>query len=85
MRMKATARNMLKMVFTKKRLPLRCRLLMLRRPSATTCGMEEKSSSMSTSLATLRAASEPLPMATLQSAACRAKTSLTPSPVMATV
>ena len=40
-----------------------------RRPSATTFGMLAKSLSTSTSYATLRAASEPAAMATLQSAA----------------
>lgn len=56
-----------------------------RRPSATTFGMLAKSLSTSTSCATLRTASEPTAMATLQSAALSASVSLTPSPVMATV
>lgn len=55
-----------------------------RRPSATTFGMLAKSLSTSTSYATLRAASEPAAMATLQSAALSASVSLTPSPVIAT-
>ena len=63
----------------------RCRLLMERRPSATTAGIEAKSLSTSTISATLRAASEPAAMATEQSASLSASTSLTPSPVMATV
>ena len=63
----------------------RWRLLMERRPSATTAGMEAKSLSTSTISATLRAASEPAAMATEQSASLSARTSLTPSPVMATV
>ncbi len=43
-----------------------------RRPSATTFGMLAKSLSTSTSCATLRTASEPAAMATLQSAALSA-------------
>ena len=63
----------------------RCRLLMERRPSATTAGMAAKSFSTNTISATLRAASEPAAMATEQSASLSASTSFTPSPVMATV
>jgi len=60
-------------------------LLMTRRPSATISGMAEKSDSSSTSLATWLAACAPLAMATEQFASFMASTSLTPSPVMATV
>ena len=72
-------------VLTRKSEAERCKLLIERRPSATTAGMLAKSLSTSTSWATLRAASEPLAMATLQSLAFSASTSFTPSPVMATV
>ena len=58
---------------------------MERRPSATTAGMEAKSLSTSTISATLRAASDPAAIATEQSASFSARTSFTPSPVMATV
>lgn len=58
---------------------------MTRRPSATTLGMAEKSELRSTSWAAWQAASEPEAMAMPQSASLRASTSLTPSPVMATV
>ena len=60
-------------------------LLITRRPSATTLGMAEKSELRSTSWAAWQAASEPEAMAMPQSASFRASTSLTPSPVMATV
>ena len=60
-------------------------LLMTRRPSATTEGMEEKSEFMRTRSEIWAATSLPEAMATLQSASFRASTSLTPSPVMATV
>ena len=60
-------------------------LLMTRRPSSTTWGMAEKSESSSTTWATWQAAWAPDAMAMPQSASLRASTSLTPSPVMATV
>ena len=72
-------------VFTRNSDAERCRLLMERRPSATTFGMLAKSLSTSTNCATLRAASDPEAMATLQSAALSANVSFTPSPVIATV
>ena len=56
-----------------------------RRPSCTTTGMEAKLESSSTRLETVRAASLPEAMAMEQSASFKASTSLTPSPVMATV
>ena len=83
--MNSTDITALNIVFTRKSEPDRCRLLMERRPSATTFGIEAKSSSSSTRFATDLAASDPLPMATEQSAVCSASTSFTPSPVMATV
>ena len=79
------ARTAEKTVLTRKSEAERCRLLMERRPSATTDGMWAKSLSTSTTSATLRAASEPEAMATEQSASRRARTSFTPSPVIATV
>ena len=60
-------------------------LLMTRRPSATTLGRAAKSLFSSTSWATWQALSAPEAMAMPQSASFRARTSLTPSPVMATV
>ena len=56
-----------------------------RRPSATTCGRVANRSSSSTICATARVAGEPEPIATPRSASLSASTSLTPSPVMATV
>lgn len=56
-----------------------------RRPSATTEGRVAKLSSSSTICATARVASLPEPIATPMSASLRASTSLTPSPVIATV
>ena len=58
---------------------------MTRRPSWTTLGMAEKSEFNSTICETWQATSLPDAMATEQSAAFSARTSLTPSPVMATV
>ena len=84
-RMNSTASVMDSSVFTRNSDADRCRLLMERRPSATTFGMAAKSLSTSTSCATLRAASEPAAMATLQSACLSASVSFTPSPVMATM
>ncbi len=63
----------------------RSMLAMTRRPSATTCGSVAKSLSSSTIRATARAAGLPLPIATPTSASLRARTSFTPSPVIATV
>ena len=73
------------MVLTINREAERCKLLIERRPSRTTCGMEAKFESKSTSWETFRAASLPEAIATLQSASFSASTSLTPSPVIATV
>ena len=60
-------------------------LLMTCRPSATMDGMEAKSESSSTSLEICEAAWLPEAIAMPQSASFSARTSLTPSPVMATV
>ncbi|OAH12127.1 hypothetical protein STSP_45880 [Streptomyces jeddahensis] len=60
-------------------------LPMTRRPSATTDGSVAKLLFSSTIWATARLASEPEPMATPMSASFSASTSLTPSPVIATV
>ena len=86
MTMQMSARTAVKTVFTRKSdasirwhgCPIH------RRPSATTSGMWEKSLSASTISETLRAAADPEAMATEQSASRRARTSFTPSPVMAT-
>ena len=83
--MQMSARTAVKTVLTRKREAERCRLLMERRPSATTSGMWEKSLSARTISETFLAAAEPEAMETEQSASRRARTSLTPSPVMATV
>ncbi len=56
-----------------------------RRPSATTEGSAAKLLSSSTICATARVASLPDPIATPMSASFSARTSLTPSPVIATV
>ena len=69
----------------RKRLATRSMLLMTRRPSATTRGRVENRSSRRTNWATARDAELPEPMAIPMSASLRARTSLTPSPVMATV
>ncbi len=60
-------------------------LPMTRRPSATTEGRVEKLLFNRTIWATALVASEPEPMLTPMSASLRARTSLTPSPVIATV
>ena len=60
-------------------------LLITRRPSATTAGMDAKFESISTIFATCRAASLPEAIAIEQSASFSASTSFTPSPVIATV
>ena len=83
--MHSAAKPMENRVLVRKSAAERCRLLMDRLPSATTAGIEAKSLSTKTISATLRAASEPAAMATEQSASLSASTSLTPSPVMATV
>ena len=83
--MQMAARTMENRVFVRKNAAERCRLLMERRPSATTAGMEAKSLSTSTISATFRAASDPAAIATEQSASFKARTSFTPSPVMATM
>ena len=79
------ARMKEKMFFTRKSVAERSMLLITRRPSATTDGMAAKLDSSSTMCETWLAASEPEAMAMEQSASLRASTSLTPSPVMATV
>ena len=56
-----------------------------RRPSATTAGKTDHLLSSRTSCATARVAPDPFPMAMPRSAFFSAKTSLTPSPVIATV
>ena len=60
-------------------------LLIVLLPSATTSGREAKLESSNTNWLTFLAASEPLAIAMEQSAHFKAKTSLTPSPVIATV
>ena len=82
--MKTTLRTVAKMVFWRKRALLRVTLLMVFLPSKTADLMTEKSFSRRTMSATRRAASAPAPSEIPQSAAFRARTSLTPSPVMAT-
>ena len=57
---------------------------MERLPSFTTCGMEAKLESSKTRFETVRAASLPEAIAMLQSASFSARTSFTPSPVIAT-
>ena len=74
-----------KIVFTRKSEAELWMLLMTRRPSRTIYGMDAKLESSSTRLEQSFAASLPAAMATLQSASFRASTSLTPSPVIATV
>ena len=79
------ARKKERMFFTRYSAEARWMLLMTRRPSATTFGKAAKSLFSSTSWATWQALSAPEAMAMPQSASFRARTSLTPSPVMATV
>ena len=74
-----------KIFFTRNKVAARWMLLMTRRPSPTIWGMAEKSESSSTSCPTWVAAWAPEAMAMPQSASFMASTSLTPSPVMATV
>ena len=82
---KMRANKKLYMVLTIYRAAERSRLLMLRLPSATTFGIDAKLLSSKTRLETFFAASLPEAMATEQSASFRARTSFTPSPVIATV
>ena len=79
------ARMKEKMFFTRNSVAERSMLLMTRRPSATTLGMEAKLESSSTMWLTWLAASLPEAMAMEQSASLSASTSFTPSPVIATV
>ncbi len=72
-------------VLVRNRLATRSTLAMTRRPSPNTGGRLPKSESSSTTGATARLTGAPDPMATPRSASLRASTSLTPSPVMATV
>ena len=72
-------------VFTKNKDAERCILFIVLLPSATTLGIDAKLESKSTNWATFFVASLPFCIAILQSAAFNAKTSFTPSPVMATV
>ena len=74
-----------KIFFTRKRLPEHSRLFTTLRPSATTSGIFEKSESSNTSCEACAAASLPDAIATEQSASLSARTSFTPSPVIATV
>ena len=73
------------MFFTRNRLADRWILLTTRLPSNTTDGIHAKLDSNNTTCAAWHAASLPDAIATLQSASLSASTSLTPSPVMATV
>ena len=73
------------MVFVKKSVETRCTLLMTLLPSLTTLGMDEKFESNKTRCDTFLAASEPDAIAIDVSASFKARISLTPSPVMATV
>lgn len=72
-------------VFVRNRVATRVMLPITRRPSATTDGRVAKLLFSSTIWATARVASEPEPMETPMSASFSARTSLTPSPVIATV
>ena len=74
-----------KIFFTKNSEPERCKLFTTLRPSLTTFGIFEKSDSKSTTCEACTAASEPLAIATEQSASFSANTSFTPSPTIATV
>ena len=76
---------MAKTVFVKNNVHVLCRLLITRRPSATTFGSEPKFESRATKWAVFFVASVPEAMAMEQSATFKAKISLTPSPVIATV
>ena len=74
-----------KIFFTRNRLAERWMLLTTRLPSITTDGIHAKLDSSNTTCEACTAASLPDAMATLQSASFNASTSLTPSPVIATV
>ena len=73
------------MVFTKNSEAERVMLLIVLLPSLTTLGIDAKLESNKIICETLFVASLPFCIAILQSAAFNAKTSLTPSPVIATV
>ena len=73
------------MVFTKNSEAERWILLIVLLPSATTFGIDAKLESNKINCDTLLVASLPFAIAILQSAVFRANTSLTPSPVIATV
>ena len=81
----ASASSRAYMLLVKKTSETRSMLPRIRRPSATTAGMEDHLLSMSTIWATARVAGEPDPIAMPRSACLSARTSLTPSPVIATV
>ena len=78
-------RNIVKKVFIRNNELDFWMLLITLLPSATTLGMLAKLLSSSTKWLTLRVASLPLAIAIEQSASFKAKISLTPSPVMATL
>ena len=73
------------MVFTINKDELLSTLLIVLRPSATTSGIDAKSLLTSTSCEIFLAASLPDDIATEQSASFRARTSFTPSPIIATL
>ena len=79
------ANNNEKIVFVKNNDATLETLLITLLPSETTLGIESKLESNNTKCETLRAASLPEAMAIEQSASLKAKISLTPSPVMATL
>ena len=81
----ATARSVAQTVLVMNKLATRSMLAVTRRPSATTPGSVANRLSSSTSSATALVAAAPEPMAMPMSASLRASTSLTPSPVIATV
>jgi len=81
----ATASSVAQTVLVMKRLATRSMLAVTRRPSATTPGSVANLPSSSTSSATAFVAGAPDPTAIPRSASFSASTSLTPSPVMATV
>ena len=74
-----------KIFFTRNKLAERWILLTTLLPSSTTSGIHEKSDYRSTSCDACAAASLPEAIAILQSASFKARTSFTPSPVIATV
>ena len=80
-----TDRNMVNNVFIKNNELLFWMLLITLRPSATTLGMLAKFESIKTKWLTFLVASLPLAIAIEQSASFKARMSLTPSPVMATL